>query len=418
MTFSFPSPTLQDISVVGQMTSKTSDTIDYTLTAIAVDVAADINNRLTALSANPGGGRVRLSGGKGFVSSSIVIPANCSVAGRGRGATEISANGNFPVVILQGNVGATTPLLKAGVLDMTIRGGGNASSNADGVRADYTNRCYIHNVQFYSCQNAIRSSNAWMMEIDKVRIDGAGTDGSINGIYLLENYNATINSYDNNAHIVTNTVIQGYGTFISGVRIENGTGSLFQNVQSMGCQYGWYVGDQPGGHSPIQFMFFNQCQGDTSSSAGWVFSKGTSSFMSYIYMTDIWSGLSGPSDVHGGFYIVGGTQMEITGLKGAGNSYGAVISGCSRIRMHQINIHNYDRAGAGACAVLFDNTTKSSLTQGSFPNSGGVAGTHSVVSNNGSNLNVFENITADKAILIADASSKTLNIEVNGAWVA
>jgi hypothetical protein len=381
-----------------------------------VDITAELQAAIDILFAL-GGGVVKLWPAGVALTTGVTLKRGVFLDGVVRGDAELRGSTNAPVVTM--STGTDTPLIRSGVINLQIRGFGNGQSDADGIRADHTNRCLVRNVQFYSCRNSIKSSNAWQFVIQDVYADGAGTDENYCTLYLAEAYNVTRNPYDNNSHVVRNVISQSYGGATFNFRIENGAGSLFADCQGMAAQYGWYIGEPPAGNPAlhIQFMFFVNCQSDTNASDGWVFVKGANAqSIRNISMSNTWVGLTGPTDANGGMLIDGAADMLISNIRFASNKYGCVVKNSSGVRMSDIVVKDYDRAAEGASAILFSNSNDCSISSMRAVSTTAHANAKSVTSNGGSNNNSFVDISSDRPTNIADASYRKKDVRVNGVY--
>jgi hypothetical protein len=392
--------------------------VEYALPAVATDVTADLQALINLYSASNRGARIHLSGGRGLLSGGgLTHKQNVHLEGGGQGITTLQSQGAYPCINMLGDFGAGAPLNNAGVSQMTLRGSGKATSGTGGIVANFTNRCSIKDVRVFGADKAVSSANAWQTEVTGLLVDGGGSDQSNYGLFLAEDYHDSL-PYDNNAHIVSRLVAQNLVE--TAVRIENGTGSHFDNCQAMASRLGWWVGDQPGGHSPIQFMAFEGCDGDTCTDGNWVFNKGLSSYLGDIWLSHIWSGLTGPSDSPGSFHIRGARDFQLSGLKAASNACCLHIQDSDLVQVLGFQSRNYDRAGTGTPAILVANSTNCQIIGATGRRTTSNASTRFIVETGTSDSNLYSDINADTADTIIGANSRRHNRRdsVAASWLA
>jgi hypothetical protein len=233
------------------------------------------------------------------------------------------------------NKEATDPLQSVRVEGLTIRGAGKASgtnwdnaSNASthGCDFQHTHSLYLKNLVFFACRNAIRLRHNWQSRLEHIRIYGAGTDQSYIGVYMQEK-DPDVGAVDN-AVFATNVWAQAVE--FCGFRIINGQGSKIANCEAMDGAYGFYIGEPPSGSFVNQWMHFDNCLADTTSSHGWLIKQGSATAINQIALSNCWSGNAGGS----GFWLEGCTDINISNALSIGHVDDAFyIYGCSRIAL-------------------------------------------------------------------------------------
>jgi len=273
--------------------------------------------------------------------------SNChgvQVVGAGPMVTEIhQLTTNKPVFKNDGvtftgsapNKVATDPLQSVRVEGLTIRGAGKASgtnwdnaSNASthGCDFQHTHSLYLKNLVFFACRNAIRLRHNWQSRLEHIRIYGAGTDQNYIGVYMQEK-DPDVGAVDN-AVFATNVWAQAVE--FCGFRIINGQGSKIANCEAMDGAYGFYIGEPPSGSFVNQWMHFDNCLADTTSSHGWLIKQGSATAINQIALSNCWSGNAGGS----GFWLEGCTDINISNALSIGHVDDAFyIYGCSRIAL-------------------------------------------------------------------------------------
>lgn len=131
-----------------------------------------------------GGGIVQLPPGLIYVSSTIVFPMdgsrNCNVTlrGVGKNATTLRRNGDFILLDISGTATATW-LVRAGVEDMTLVGGGNPAWLTTVVRTWYSQQLSFRRVRwdnsFGNAIDAVQWYDSWLYDIE---IDFCGNTGA------------------------------------------------------------------------------------------------------------------------------------------------------------------------------------------------------------------------------------------------
>lgn len=231
------------------------------------------------------------------------------LVGAGAYATEIFTSGTNQVIKAIGS--SSTPLNKAGVKNMTIRGGGKTNASAHGIDLQWANTCYLENLVFFGCRNALNLAHQWQTSLVNISVTGVGADQSYIGVYM----DATDLTYIDNAVQAVNVFVQGTSGY--GFRLINAQGSKFTNCEAGGSPMvnAWYVGDPASGTVKCQWVHFSNCLGDSTSSAAWLFRQGAASELSQIQLSNCWGG-----NGDNGFYFDGCTYISATNLLAIGNT--------------------------------------------------------------------------------------------------
>ena len=236
------------------------------------------------------------------------------LVGAGPNATELFTNGTNQVIKAVGS--SAMPLNKAGIKDMTIRGGGSTNTNAHGVDLRWANTCYLENLVFHGCRHAVNLSHQWQTYLTNLSIHGAGNDLNYIGVFM----DATDAAYSDNAVIANGVFVQGTSGY--GFRIINGQGSKFVNCEAGGSPMinGWYVGDPPVGTFECLWMHFVNCLGDSTIGPCWLFRKGAATKLGQIQLTNCWAG-----NGDYGFYLDGVTNSVIANALAVGHAKSGIL---------------------------------------------------------------------------------------------
>jgi hypothetical protein len=336
--------------------------LDATSIKLAGDGATDdqpeIMNVLTDI-ASWGGGRFHLNSYRTdtvfAVGDSIAVPDNVFIYGDGDGATEVTALGDYPVFTNIGTLASGRN--RGGIKFMTIRGGGNALTNAHGVQMEWSNRFVLEGLRFHACYDALNYHDVWQVWMDKLSVDGGGDDQSFRGLHAT-GHDVT---NPNNAVIASNVMVQN--TIDTGYRLQYFNGSKFVNCELAGAgNHGWHLGDPDAATGEVQWGHFSNILSDTVTNDLWRMEKGASSDVKQIGINNLWLGTSSAGD---GLAIYDASLIEITGLKIANiNKSGIRLTRCSRMNITGVNIDTTDRANASHPAIRLTDSSRVGLIGG------------------------------------------------------
>jgi hypothetical protein len=212
------------------------------------------------------------------------------ISGAGIGTTVVFGDGNFPVFVDNGTITAGTAFV--GLKDLTIRCGGKANANANGVTWIYSYLGSLENLMFYACNKSVNFEKAaWQVHMSHIRGDGSGALQSNYGLYMAEAdpANPVINMT-----VVANDVWFGNNA-VNAYRLINFQGSKFVNVEGGGSGSDvWSLCDPPTGTAPCQWGHFVNILADTApadvTKSGIRIVRGNASEMSQFYMGGVWIG--------------------------------------------------------------------------------------------------------------------------------
>lgn len=312
------------------------------------DDAARIQAAIDAVAA-AGGGTLYAGPGVYAVGSAVSLKDNVIIVGCGDTGATIKALGDFPALQMVGT--SSDPINNAGVHELCIRGGGKANANAHGVKTQWTNRCSLRGVRFFSCRNAVDAANSWQFEWSNLSADGEGAEQNYNGFYLREGDAADVN----NAVIAHNCIAQSVQKY--GFRIEGGNGSKFTSCEAGACEVGWYIGDAPSGKIPM-WMHIANCLADSTSSHGWVLSKGTASDAQLMELSNCWAG----NALGSGFYLQDIQDTVLTGILSVSTVNAIRLIRCARVTVAGSAVEDYDRANQSEHGIRVSDSTDCVLT--------------------------------------------------------
>jgi hypothetical protein len=281
--------------------------------------------------------------GKYKISSSIDLTGceGIHLFGAGSRATEIVSTANNPVIKIEGSSSLVTN--STGVSSMTIRGSGQSNTSADGIYFAWTNSCYLQDLVFFSCRNAMRFGHNFQTDVSNIRVYGAGTDQSYIGVYMEE----TDLSFIDNAIVGYNINVQGVTQ--AGFRIINGQGSKFTSCEAGGgpMVYGWHIGEPTTGTVKCQWLHFVNCLGDSTVAAAWLFRQGTASELSQMQLSNCWAG-----NGDDGFYLDGCKFINISNAQSNGHAKsGITLNQCEQV---VVNGSSFNGNNEDASATLAD----------------------------------------------------------------
>lgn len=315
--------------------------------------------------------------------------------GAGPYATEVFASGTNQVFKAVGS--SAEPLNKASIKSMNIRGGGKDNALAHGVDIQWGNHCYLHDLVFFGCRNAINLSHQWQTSLRDISVHGSGADQSYIGVFM----DATDLTYIDNAVQATNVFVQGTSGY--GFRLINAQGSKFTNCEAGGSPmtYAWYIGDPPSGTVKCQWIHFTNCLGDSTVSAAWLFRQGAATELSQMQLSNCWAG-----NGHYGFYFDGCTYITAGNLLAVGNTNNGirlVNSSYLTIANSQLNGNN-EAASASNGDILIQggsyNVINGNLSQ--MANSAG----KSLIEAASTDANLISNNTLFQGATIIGANTK------------
>jgi hypothetical protein len=334
-----------------------SDTVNVKDYGATGDGTTDDKSAIEAAisAATTSGGIVYLPPGVYYVSGAVSIPDEVHLFGAGDYATEVKSTGDYAVFSMVG--ASDNPINQGGVSDMLIRGGGKTNTSAYGVYMQWTNRCTLARLRFFSCRIAVYQQHAFQNEWSLLSADGAGSDQNYIGFYFAE----TTSVYIDNAAIADRCLAQNCE--FAGWRIINGNGSTISNCQGFGnaagdCQYGWYIGDPPSGTLESEWVHFTNCLGD-SCIQNWRISKGNATLLGNLQFHGVWSGNSSDAAVTNGsgLLIIGLTNTVFTGVHVESVAeYGIFLDDCSDLTFTGFYISEFDREDDDNAGIAVQDT--------------------------------------------------------------
>jgi len=240
------------------------------------DASAVIQSAINNL---PSGGMVFIKGHID-VYSTVVLKDYVTLSGEGRGS-ELHANGDFPVVLLQ-NVKACV------VKDLTIRGGGNSKLNAHGVKiVAPATECRLTRLWFHSCRNAIDVWGCFALAVEHCTAFGRGKDQNYIGVYTHPPATGVDTDGDWNAVWVMDVISHGWRLeYINGMRLRGCAAGAVGGK-------GFYIG-APSQAVDTRFLHVTGCLADSCAEEAWyVDGTGTKSgYIGNMQFANIWAGNS------------------------------------------------------------------------------------------------------------------------------
>ncbi|TWB67799.1 hypothetical protein FBZ87_11342 [Nitrospirillum amazonense] len=316
----------------------------------------------------PSGGRIEFSCNRTYYAGSSVNTTGkhgVKLIGCGNHSTVITAKGgNYPVFYDNGYDNGNFNTINVEIANFTVRCGGNAKSEAHGVKWALSNTGSIHDNFFLSCNHALDVNRQWQTQIYNNRIDGAGEDATKICLYMPGPISAADKDY-NNSIIASNNVCQLYSSESGyyGARIINAQGSIFHHNQWMGGYQGIYYCDPPVATYPsgapflCQFVFFDQDQVDSVGNANWYFVKGLAATMGRgVVLEQPWAGNGNGY----GFAIDGATGLQINNLELEGNDVGVGLNNTSFTTVSG-HIYTFNRHNTRAAGLQFTGTTSNNV---------------------------------------------------------
>jgi hypothetical protein len=302
---------------------------------------------MAALAAAGTGGIVLAPIGDYKITSTVAIPSHVTLMGMGQLGTEFFATTNITLFEMTGTLVA--PRLNAFIANCVIRGNGLGNTSAVGVSTNATNRCGLINVRFLGHYAAYKGIDAFEFYARDCWVDGTGADQSAIGYWLLS---GGLDADYNNTHFFFNCNAMSVSLY--GLRIENGQGSQFTNCQYLGGVHGIYIGD-PTSAGTLQFMFFNGCQTDSTSSYGIFIKKGGATSVSDIQFVGQWAGLAGTANIY--LQDLAARNVTFTSTTAENSQWSMVLDTCSGIAVTGLACGNYDAGNSGAPSVVLANST-------------------------------------------------------------
>jgi len=326
-------------------------------------IQAAINYAASKGSSFPAGhgAPVKLPAGTYVINTTLTLPSNVVLYGDGADVTVLQAQSSaIGIMISAISTSAGTTINEAGVQDLTIFG---ASQATTGIQFQNNNRSFVRRCRFYAHNYGYAGADNWQVLLDDNWAGEADSSQQNNvGYYLFWNGAQTFNPNANNAHICQNNNAQG--SLVNGYRIENGQGSVFTNCQSMGTSsHGWYIGDPPnvgGNYANLQFMFFDNCQSDTESDYGFVFSRGNAPVCTGLVLTNIWAGLETAAN-KANIYLNGISDLVLNGFTTASSSYAVLGVNSNNLIISNGRCLNYDFYNSGSGGIVLQSCTNSQV---------------------------------------------------------
>ncbi len=312
----------------------------------------DFQAIVNAMNDAQGIGPVFFPPGTYAISQSLPLPDYIVLIGENKAYCTIKAMGNFPVI--QETRTSSDPIHWAGIVNLTIRGGGMNGSNAHGIQLKFGNRVTLSNLFIFSCNHGIDLAHQYQTFMTDVHVHGAGSDQSNIGFYFQP---LTDPSDENNAVQAVNCLAQGIASY--GFRLINSNGSKFINCEAQNGIYGFYIGDPPTNQRKVRWSHFANCLADTNSQAGWYLQRGLSSYMGEMQFSNCWGGNCPGSLLN----VNGCSNMSFSNflLVSAGQN-GAVFSGCNNLSVTGFTIQDYNNVSSGFAGINILNSNKCAVT--------------------------------------------------------
>lgn len=326
-------------------------------------IQAAINYAASKGSSFPAGhgAPVKLPAGTYVINATLTLPSNVVLYGDGADVTVLQAQSSaIGIMISAISTSAGTTINEAGVQDLTIFG---ASQATTGIQFQNNNRSFVRRCRFYAHNYGYAGADNWQVLLEDNWAGEADSSHQNNvGYYLFWNGAQSFNPNGNNAHIFQNNNTQG--SLVNGYRIENGQGSVFTNCQSMGTSsHGWYTGDSPnvgGSYANLQFMFFDNCQSDTESDYGFMFSRGNAPVCTGLILTNIWAGLETAAN-KANIYLNGISDLVLNGFTTASSSYAVLGVNSNNLIISNGRCLNYDFYNTGSAGIVLQSCTNSQV---------------------------------------------------------
>jgi len=300
------------------------------------------------------GGDVYIPQGTYRITSSINLSAKhgIHISGAGVLATEIKADGDFPVFSSINT--AATPWIDGQIANMTIRGGGNTNPNAHGVYTVFTNGCYLQNIAIYSCKYGLNINHAWQYHIENIDAHGGAIDKCDIGVYMGP---TTLLNIDN-AITANNIVVKDCIT--AGFRIINGQGSKFVNCEAGATPIGWYIGDPPSGTVECKWIHLVNCLADTTTDSGWKIVKGAATELGQMQFTNCWSGNNTAVGANGLVYISEMQDSVFDGMQLQKCTNNAIqLLNSNKIVFSDFVLNGFNGSNTNKHAIVLTNTNRS-----------------------------------------------------------
>ena len=357
---------------------------------------------------NAGGGSVYAPSGTYILASTVDLKANVILQGDKDLATMFRALTNITLFRIFGT-NNTTPISSAKIKDCSIWANGLGNSANIGVSSRWTNRCELEKVRFFGCYAGYKGLDAWQFYVTECWADGGGTQQNRTGYWLASGGDDTMG---NNAHVFQNSSAQDYTNV--GLRIENGTGSIFYGGQFMGGQVGIDIGN-PTVSTFLQFMFFNGVQTDTTVGAGIVIDGNNTTFQRDIAFTDVWAGLV--TTINQGNVIIRNYNgsLRFNGLTAENSSYNLVLENSSGLQFSGLQLGNYDSFNTGAASIVLTNSSRCTFSDiHATPSASAVAPSVGLIETGTSNSNILILSRINQYIAIGDKTIVKHNIDLTG----
>lgn len=336
------------------------------------------------------GGVVFLPRGTYYVSDSLDLTLKHGVwiVGESTKSTFIMSPNNDHII---GAIGSSTDITsRCGVIDLTIRGGGESLTASEGINFAWVNRGVVERVAFLSLRTCMVMTHQYQTRLEFSGAHGAGFDRCHTGLLMTE---TTLTNIDN-AVFATNLEFQGLTSV--GFRIMNGQGSKFVNCEAGGSPmvYGWWIGEPSTGTVKVQWMHFVNCLADSVSGRGWNFQKGTATELSEIQLANCWSGNVNDTNLE----FVGCSDFVIDNFQIITSAVmGILLNGCTRVTLSnsQIKAYNANNTGSG-WGILMQDTTHSKIIGTTFRSA--FTSAPALAEGGTSNYNIISGNNADNAI--------------------
>ena len=388
------------------------------VTECSAAIQAAINYAATKGSSFPSsqGGLVFFPAGTYLIGSTLTLASGVILSGEGVYNTVLKASSTFSSIMISAiSTSAATTINQAGVENFSIYGNGQLTT---GVQFQNNNRSFVQNCRFFAHNYGFSGADNWQVALLNVWMGEAAPSESNNtGFYFFWDGVKSYNTNLNNAYICQNCNAQRCVN--NGFRAENAQGSLFTNCQSIGSsQHGWYFGDCPsvsGAYANLQFLFLDNCQSDTESDYGFVFSRGNSPTTTGITLTNIWSGIETVSN-KANIYFQNMNDVLLDGFFTASSSYAVLAVNCSNVILANGRATNYDFYNTGSGGIVLNSCTNTQvvgcdvtpLSTASAPGAG-------VIETNSSNKNIIsENVLSNGYTLIGANSIARDNMGASG----
>lgn len=307
------------------------------------------------------GNMVFFPAGTYLIGSTLTLASGVVLSGEGVWNTVLKATSTFSNIMISAiSTSAATTISQAGVENFSIFGNGQLTT---GVQFQNNNRSFVRNCRFFAHNYGFVGADNWQVALSNVWMgEGATSQQNNTGFYFFWDGSKSYNPNLNNSYICQNCNVQA--PLVNGFRAENAQGSLFTNCQAIGTsQHGWYFGDCPnvgGAYANLQFIFMDNCQSDTESDYGFVFSRGNAPVCTGIVLSNIWAGLQLAAN-KANIYLNGVSDLVLNGFSIASSSYALLAVNSNNLIISNGKCFNYDFYNSGSGGIVLQSCLNSQV---------------------------------------------------------